>query len=293
MRTTVAITAAVIFSACFVAVRAAQEVYVDEDMTWDGSGTPRFTPVYGPDLVSPDDYRDGHWYMRWEVRAKPSTKTVTTQLCMWQNGWTNETCSGCTSFGTPDTYWIDLGTPSKRWKKAAALNWSAPFTAVGVMLKQNSCGDKLLASGACGAYCYPGSDLADHVPIETHTDVIMVTQGSTIEVPAEWVGCPWGEPAVVSIRDMHRRSAWRSTLGARLAGGILRVTGAGQEGVCGRIDIISARGRTVRSFQARGEREFVANVGSFTQAGVSRGVYILKITGDQGLTSGQGILVAR
>jgi hypothetical protein len=279
---------------CFLAAHAAQEVYINEDMTWTGSGTPRFTPVYGPDLMSPANYRDGHWYMRWEVKSKPSTKLVTTQLCMWQSGFSLETCSSCSDFTAPDVYWIDLGTPAGWWKISGGLNWSASFTAVGVMLKQNSCGDVLLTASACGTHCYPNAtELQQHVPIETHTQVIMVSQGASLEVPPEWAGCPWGEPIGVSIRDMTPQRERPFSINVQQTRSAVRIAAAGDTGLRGRIDIVSADGRIARTFDARGEREFVWNTGTEGRTNAAPGIYFVKVTRQDGAVVGEKAVVTR
>lgn len=171
---------------------AQQRLYVDQGLNWTGTGTPRFTPLGSTDLLSPDNFRDGTWYTRTEILTKPSSQKVVYQLCMWQDGWSLETCSACQDFTGTGVLYDELKTPAGWWKLSGGLDWSSSFTAVGYMLKPDGCGSNLLTSTACGTHCYDGNDLFDHVPITMDVEIIAVAQGATLQVPSNWTDCPWG-----------------------------------------------------------------------------------------------------
>lgn len=141
------------------------------------------------DWTSPNNYADGRVYARLEVLTKPSTLPTAAQICVWRSSFTEETCSPTRTFSTPGVYWIDYGRPSSWWKLGGEWSWTTPFSPTRIMLKDAATG-KLLLSSRCGAACYTGTDLADHVPITMHAEAIVVAAGSTLTPPADWTGCP-------------------------------------------------------------------------------------------------------
>ena len=78
-------------------------------------GTPAFS---GPaNWSSPTNYAGGRGYLRLQVTSKPSTKAVFSQVCMWRNNFSIETCSGGITFSTVGTYYLDLGVLSSWYKR--------------------------------------------------------------------------------------------------------------------------------------------------------------------------------
>ncbi len=149
------------------------------------------TATAPPDWTSPINYAGGRVYVRLEILTKPSAKPVAAQICIWRNSFTEETCSGTRTFTAPGVQWVDYGTPNSWWKKDGSWSWTSPFSPTRIMLKDAATG-KLLLSQNCGAGCYTGTDLAEHVPITMHAEAIVVAAGSELTPPADWTGCPNG-----------------------------------------------------------------------------------------------------
>jgi hypothetical protein len=193
--------------------RAEQFVFIDEEITWT-AGAYDYPVMHGPsDWTSPIDYVHGTVYARYECIHKPSDKNVAVQLCMWQSGYKKESCAPCRNYSNEDIYYFDWGTPEKNWwkKPGGALDYTNPFQCAYVMHKDGSCGARLLMNSACGAACYTGTDLKQHVPITFHLTVIVVAQGDTLVSPDDW-DCPasWNcknETTGIVNRDLTHQNA--------------------------------------------------------------------------------------
>lgn len=150
-------------------------------------------PAQPSSYTSPVNYAGGHFYLKLDVLSKPSNKAMIPQVCMWRHGakkFQYETCSSTKmSFTSKGTYWIDLGAPAGWWKKAGGYDWSKQASVMRIMLKDPAT-KKLFLSSKCGAACYRGGDLAQHVPVQMRAELIMVPKGSTLAPPANWGGCP-------------------------------------------------------------------------------------------------------
>ena len=175
---------------CFAGSSANQFTFIDDDLVWTRGGT--VTPEQrGPtNWESPVNYVDGHLYMRLEVLEKPSDKLVAAQLCMWQDGFSLESCSSpCMTYSTTGVYYVDLSTPSGWWR-SRPLDYTRTFQQIALMYKDGSCGANLIRVGACGSHCYTGSDIDEHVPIRYHAEVVVVAAGATFTPPCHWRGVP-------------------------------------------------------------------------------------------------------
>ncbi|MBD3392638.1 MAG: hypothetical protein GF418_11150 [Chitinivibrionales bacterium] len=231
-------------------------------------------------------YYNGHWYHRMEIKSKPSGKQCTFQLCMWSDGWSKETCSGCVTFHDEGVYWDDMGSPSGWWKHNGGPNWSTNFQAVGIMVKQNNCGDMLLTDGACGSHCYPGSDLADHVPIVWQHEVVCVAPGSELEVPAEWTDCPWGETSIGVGRLHGAGHVDNMKLHIIEIGDAVRVT---VPAMTGTVVFYDAKGAALRTLRANADQPTGVVWDKKAQGGgsIAPGVYVVRARTPSGTASGR------
>jgi hypothetical protein len=177
---------------CIVSLAAAtQFVFVDDTITWTKNSYDA-PPQLGPsNWTSPVDYVNGHVYARYHSLSKPSDLNTAVQLCMWQDSYNLESCSKCYNHTTEGIYYYDWGTPGTWWNKNP-LDYTRQFQRIYLMHKDGSCSAKLLMTGACGAACYEGSDIDQHVPIRFHVKVIVVSAGGTLQPPSDW-HCPWPE----------------------------------------------------------------------------------------------------
>lgn len=147
------------------------------------------------DYTSPADFADGHAYLKLDVIAKPSDKPMIPQLCFWRHTESTkfkfETCSTGRNdiFTSEGTYWLDLGAPGGWWKKNGVYDWSKQASVVRIMFKDPET-KKLFMASKCGATCYPGDDLLDHVPVTYRAQVVLVASGAHLQPPAGWDGCP-------------------------------------------------------------------------------------------------------
>lgn len=147
------------------------------------------SPAQVSNWTSPVNWAGGRVYMRMQITAKPSTKAVDAQVCVWRNSFAEETCSPKHRYTSTGVQWVDLGVPNNWWKKNGTWSWASPFSPVRIMMK-DAATQKLLMSSRCGASCYTGTDLANHVPISLTASAIVVAPGATLAPPSSWAGCP-------------------------------------------------------------------------------------------------------
>ena len=103
---------------------AGQVTYLKDDITWIKSGYD-YPEILGPgNMKSPDNYYEGNWYCRYELKEKPSNKEVGVQLCVWQNGYKREACASRKTIIEPKVYYWEIKPPSRWWEKPdAAPDW--------------------------------------------------------------------------------------------------------------------------------------------------------------------------
>lgn len=119
----------------------------------------------GPgNLVSPVNYAGGRAVLKVRVLSKPSSKRLAVQVCMWRNNFRQETCSPKGYIVNEGSYTFNLGRPAGWWKKGG-FGWSQPYQITRIMVKDASTG-RLMMNRRCGAACYRGNDLGQHVPIK-------------------------------------------------------------------------------------------------------------------------------
>ena len=176
----------------------AVELAPGQHTLFDFTGTQTASSYWQPNPNQPNykspNYAGGKVYVQVKVLEKPSSKSMQAQLCMWRHGTTKfqyETCAPANriTFQNEGTYYAELGAPQSWWKKAGGWDWSKPASVIRLMLKDPATG-KLFLSSRCGAGCYRGGDLAEHVPVRFSGEVILVAQGRQLTPPADWKGCP-------------------------------------------------------------------------------------------------------
>ena len=189
------LTSVALAAAALVAVPAASITQAAGTQTtvWKASGLQQTNSTYWePPLGSTTTFTNGNAYIKISVTSKPSTKQVQPAVCFWRDeGATKnkyETCAstnGVTFTGT-GTFYIDLGTPNSWWKKNGVYDWSKQASRGRIMIKNPGTSGKLLLSSRCGAACYPGSDLNQHVPITMSSELIFVAKGEKLSCPSDW-----------------------------------------------------------------------------------------------------------
>lgn len=165
-----------------------------------GSQTPSqyFDPTLNQptSYTSPADYANGRVFVKLDVLSKPSNRSIIPQLCFWRHTDTQkfkfETCAITRKFAfdSKGTVWIDAGRPADWYKKGGSWDWSKQASLGRIMLKDEATG-KLLLTSRCGAACYRGDDITDHVPVKMTAEVIFVARNSQLTPPTAWTaGCP-------------------------------------------------------------------------------------------------------
>ncbi len=144
------------------------------------------------DWRRPTDFTEGTTYVRLNITDKPSDKPVKLISCMWRDRFTQEKCLGLGTYENEGLHYLELKSPS-RWWTADRWSWGRPIEFIRILAKDPTTG-RLLSSSKCGSVCYPGDDLADHTPISFEAELIVVADGASLDVPADWSGCPaaWG-----------------------------------------------------------------------------------------------------
>ncbi|MDD5672826.1 MAG: hypothetical protein PHC61_01565 [Chitinivibrionales bacterium] len=267
---------------------AAQVTFIDQTLTWTAGYNVQPTQIGLTNLVSPVDYRNGTVYLRYEVIDKPSDKLIGIQLCMWQDAFVLENCSYCQSYSTKGVYYWNLGTFSGFWmKNGTSIDFTRPFGQVTIIHKDGSCTGQLMQSSGCGAACYPGNDLNQHVPITFKATAIVVAPGSTLDPPSSWTGCPagWGcgnGTAVTEQIPVSAVNSIKANLNPVKRSITIKTTGEARSITS--VRVIDYSGACVALFKPDGRD------GSFAATGpviFVRGAYLVQLTGNGFARSGK------
>jgi hypothetical protein len=174
----------------------------DQITVWKASDSQTFDTYWEPTLNQPSnytrdpDYANGLAYLKINVTAKPSSKTVQPAVCFWRHGdkrFQYETCArtDAVTFTSTGTFYVALGAPSSWWVKPGGWTWATPASVGRIMIKNPGTSGALLLGKNCGAACYTGSDLNDHIPIAMDSELIFVAKGKSLTPPTDWQsGCP-------------------------------------------------------------------------------------------------------
>ena len=135
------------------------------------------------------NFVQGAALLRLDIVDKPTDRPVQVLVCMWQKGFSQETCVSAGRFATTGEHWITLRSPGLWWRKGQ-WDWSTPIEHVRLMVKDVASGS-LLSTQRCGAACYSGSgNPADHAPITFDTELVIVAKGALLAPDSAWAGCP-------------------------------------------------------------------------------------------------------
>lgn len=149
-----------------------------------------FRPVFTQpaNWLAPVNYRDGTSFLRVNVSAKPTTKALNVQICLWRhNGlqkffW--ETCSDLgKTITTNGSYIFALGSPGKWWKKAGGWDFTKAASDIRLMVI-DPVTKKLVQTQQCGTNCYPGPGILAHLPFTVSAEFIVVGAGAPLTAPA-------------------------------------------------------------------------------------------------------------
>jgi MYXO-CTERM domain-containing protein len=178
---------------------AAELLILDDDFTFatpcagdcglfDGTahGFYEVPPPAGPpsDWTSPDNYRAGVWYVRFEVRSQATSRASRMQVCIWQSD-SDETCSPLVRLDGPGSVVTASSSPTSWWM-GGTVDFTNPgaFQGIGSPLWSDGqpCSD---GNAAHVAICdWGGTDCCwddrdDYFPMTVRMTVVAVAQGST------------------------------------------------------------------------------------------------------------------
>jgi LmbE family N-acetylglucosaminyl deacetylase len=171
--------------------RSEQFLLLTQDMVWDVKGSDRCHDQSGPEnWLTPVNYVEGSLYLRLTVKSKPTSKQVFVQICVFQDGWKIENCSDGLTFTDEGVYYLKLQRkPVDFWKKDGnSLDFSRRFSHVCFAVKDRDSEGRLMQYTSCGAACYEGDDLQQHMPIAVQAEIWLVSKGSEFSPPEEWLG---------------------------------------------------------------------------------------------------------
>ncbi len=127
--------------------------------------------------------------LRLDIVDKPTDRPVQVLVCMWQKGFSQETCVGAGTFTTTGEHWISVRSPGSWWRKGQ-WDWTTPIDHVRLMVKDKA-SNSLLSTQRCGSACYSGSGAAtDHAPITFDAEMVVVAKGAKLVPGSVWAGCP-------------------------------------------------------------------------------------------------------
>lgn len=137
---------------------------------WAGSEAPN-------DWVSPNDYYNGGWEVRFEVLSYPTSNSFIPQMCLWTSIGT-ETC-GPQEGGQGTGVFTVSSTPSNWWNlNGTPVDFSRPdtFDHFGLVMRK---GDGCIVSNKVANRGWCWSEREDYFPMKAHLMVVAVSSGST------------------------------------------------------------------------------------------------------------------
>lgn len=146
-------------------------------------------PNMPTNLMSPVNFAGGDVYVKMRVFNKPTTMFVQSQICMWGDNFTRETCSPAgTSFTANGTYYTKYPAPNTWWNNG---NWGWDRIGDFLSFVHEDENTNPYWYDACGGACYPGPlDLHQHLPFNYDAEVILTVAGAAFARPADWADCP-------------------------------------------------------------------------------------------------------
>jgi hypothetical protein len=150
----------------------------------EGVGVTNFGDMSSTDWQSPANYRNGTFYMRFEVISQPTSNPFRIQLGIWQDisktGGHSETISGNVdlSGGTGSVTETSIGSPASWWqiRTDAPVDFTRPedFYRIGIVLWKGTCVVKGQGWGTDGCPEYQ----AEFFPMQARITVVACAQGT-------------------------------------------------------------------------------------------------------------------
>jgi len=158
---------------------AAELLIYDEAFDFDESehGFHYFQPpaTAPTDWLSPDDYYNGTWQLRFEIFAQATDRTSNLQVCIWVNGG-NETCSPHTQVDGPGSVVTTSSSPSSWWTMSGPVDFAHPelWDRLGMPLWND---EPCVVSDWSSDFCW--DDRFDYFPMRIRLTVVAVSAGAT------------------------------------------------------------------------------------------------------------------
>ena len=234
------------------------------------------------DWMSPDDFYEGQWHVRYEIVDYPSSRGINLQSCIWsevEGNWSSwkETCSGYTACSGTGVFTAN-SSPSEWWTlNGVPVNFARPdlFHNLGIVLRNES----TCIISDWGDWCW--SERADYLPMRMRLTVVAVSAGSSFSGWEHYVGSTAERP----------RSAWGHTPDGESSVPRLRRTADGAWSVdlgsphrrSGRVTLLGVNGRARYSSEASGGTWRLPRE-------VRPGAYVIEYECDAGTLRGWGIV---
>ncbi len=147
-------------------------------------------PPNGPsDWLSPDDYYNGSWELRFEILSQATSRTSNLQVCIWVDGG-NETCAPHTPLDGPGDVATVSTSPSSWWTMSGPVDFAHPelWDRLGMPLWND---EPCVVSDWATEFCW--DDRFDYFPMQIRLTVVAVSVGSTFSGWETYLG---GTPTV-------------------------------------------------------------------------------------------------
>ena len=167
---------------------AAEVLVYDDTFDFDESehGFHYFQPpaAMPTDWLSPDDFYDGTFALRFEIFSQATSRESNLQFCIWFNDG-NETCSTHTLLSGPGSIATHESSPSTWWTKDGPVDFAHPenIDRLGMPLWND---DPCVVSDWASSFCW--EDRADYFPMRVRLTVVAISSGSTFSGWDNYIG---------------------------------------------------------------------------------------------------------
>jgi len=166
----------------------------------EGVGVTNFGEMSSTNWLSPANYRNGTFYMRFEVLSQPTSNPFRIQFGIWQDiskaGGHSETISGNVNLsgGTGSVTETNIGSPATWWqiRTDAPVDFTRPedFYRIGIVLWKGNCVPKGSAWGSDGCPQYQ----AEFFPMQARITVVACASGTTFSGWENYTGGTTRQP---------------------------------------------------------------------------------------------------
>jgi hypothetical protein len=292
-----------------VSADCAQYILYNDTYTWDGAfNVTCKDPKPGPaNWLSPDNYKDGKIFIRYEVSGKPNDRLIGMMFGYWEHsgGWSNYSeqwayipntpnhatcwngdCNFGTDFATDGVYYAC--TDGFRFIWGYPSSWTDPVTQVCFNFWDAASGS-YLQTNACGPNCFKGGDVRQFCPFTIKLQAVHVSQGSVLSIPPEfsndWNGCPadWAGNITATALQSGAKQGQGAISISRISGGYLMKAAANGRHT---FEISSLSGRSVSRGRTDDNGQCI-----ISQSGAAPGIYVIRLS--NGKTMSQQSVVLR